>query len=162
MKQLIFVRHAKSSWEYDVSDKQRPLKNRGITDAQLVSNAFLKHNIQLDGMYSSPANRAFSTCKIFLQTLQLDQSQVIISEDLYDFGGSSVLNFIKKLDDTLNSVILFGHNHAFTALVNNLGDRYVDNFPTSGLAIISFDIDQWQFVKHGQTKTLIFPRDLKR
>ena len=29
MKTLILVRHAKSSWKYDLTDHERPLKKRG-------------------------------------------------------------------------------------------------------------------------------------
>ena len=38
MKTLYIVRHAKSSWEYpSVKDIDRPLKERGINDAYLIS-----------------------------------------------------------------------------------------------------------------------------
>jgi phosphohistidine phosphatase len=58
MKTLILVRHAKSSWKYDVEDVNRPLKNRGITDANLVSRAFNNRKLSIDNVFSSPANRA--------------------------------------------------------------------------------------------------------
>ena len=161
MKELIFVRHGKSSWKYDVDDRERPLKSRGISDAKLVSQVFKNQNVGIDAIFSSPANRAYSTCKIFLQNMNFDLSKAIISDELYDFGGESVLNFIKNLDNSHNCVMLFGHNHAFTSLINDLGDRFIGNLPTSGLARITFDIEQWQHIRLGQTKSLIFPKDLK-
>ncbi|MDG2194493.1 MAG: histidine phosphatase family protein, partial [Polaribacter sp.] len=43
MKTLYIVRHAKSSWKYDdVNDIDRPLKERGIKDAHLVSKFLAK------------------------------------------------------------------------------------------------------------------------
>ena len=39
-KKLILIWHAKSSWEYDVSDIDRPLKKQGVTHASIISNAF--------------------------------------------------------------------------------------------------------------------------
>ena len=39
MKTLLIVRHAKSSWEDPVDDKDRTLKLRGIQDAHLVAKA---------------------------------------------------------------------------------------------------------------------------
>ncbi len=33
MKNLYLVRHAKSSWEYDLTDHERPLNKRGFKDA---------------------------------------------------------------------------------------------------------------------------------
>ena len=87
MKTIILVRHGKSSWEYDVSDRERPLKTRGINDAKLVSEKFMSANSIPKYIYSSPANRALSTCKIFMNTFGLSEATIIIKEDLYDFGG---------------------------------------------------------------------------
>ena len=43
MKTLYIVRHAKSSWEYEgIKDIDRPLKQRGINDAYLISNVLQK------------------------------------------------------------------------------------------------------------------------
>ena len=55
MKELIFVRHGKSSWKYDVGDRERPLKSRGISDAKLVSQVFKNQNVGIDAIFSSPA-----------------------------------------------------------------------------------------------------------
>ena len=48
MKTLYIVRHAKSSWAYDVKDIDRPLKKRGSDDASLISNAFKEKNYSID------------------------------------------------------------------------------------------------------------------
>jgi phosphohistidine phosphatase len=65
MKTLILVRHAKSSWKYDVSDRERGLKTRGIEDAHNVVTEFLSTNEMPDTIFCSPAKRAQDTCKIF-------------------------------------------------------------------------------------------------
>ena len=36
MKNLFLMRHGKSSWELNVSDQDRPLGQRGISDAHLI------------------------------------------------------------------------------------------------------------------------------
>ena len=161
MKTVIFVRHAKSSWEYDLPDRERPLKKRGKNDAKLVSKAFKETGFVPDHIFSSPANRAFTTCRIFMKNLSCPDDMLSKADDLYDFGGLSVLNFIKSCDDSLDKIMIFGHNHAFTSLVNSLGDRYIENFPTSGLAHIEIDVDSWKDVGKGRTVRMILPRDLK-
>ena len=40
MKTVILVRHGKSSWEYNVSDRDRPLMERGIKDVNKVAKEF--------------------------------------------------------------------------------------------------------------------------
>lgn len=162
MKKLIIVRHAKSSWEHEVGDRHRPLKNRGMSDATLVSNKFKMKQINLDAVFSSPAKRAFETCKIFSINLDFSYKNVQISEDLYDFGGRKVTNFVKSLDNNYKTVMIFGHNHALTDFVNFYGDQYIDNVTTSGLVVIKFDIDDWTELTPGRTVEVIFPRHLKR
>lgn len=163
MKTLIFVRHAKSSWEYEVSDKDRPLKVRGINDAYLVSN-HLSGDLELpQKVFSSPANRALHTCIIFMRNLGIDFNKLTVTSTLYDFGGSDVQEFVENLSEDLTTVMLFGHNHAFTALANLYGDRYIDNVATSALVKIDFDIATWQEIKTTQGKTTIHiaPKALK-
>jgi phosphohistidine phosphatase len=161
MKTLIFVRHGKSSWEHNTSDKERPLTERGKRDAHLIASAFNTKNYSVDLICSSPANRAYSTCKIFSEHLYYPNGNIKVINQLYDFEGNAVINFIKNLDNTYNTVLLFGHNHAFTAIVNLFGDRYIENIPTSGLVVLTFSTDEWQFIKHGQTQLILFPRDFK-
>lgn len=161
MKNLILVRHGKSSWEYAVNDKDRPLLNRGIRDGHLVVGDFMGKTTPIDAIFASPANRAMHTSLIFLRGLKFPYSKFQISNDLYDFSGDSVLSFIKDLDKDLNTVMLFGHNHAFTHLANSLGNKYIDNVPTSGLVHITFDVDDWQLIGQGTTLNTIFPKHLK-
>lgn len=161
MKTIVLVRHAKSSWDDDVSDLNRPLSKRGITDANLIANAFKDTNFYPTAIYSSPANRALTTCRIFIENLTFSEDLLSIEEQLYDFGGNRVLQFIKALQDDHDCVMIFGHNHAFTALTNSLGDSTIDNLPTSGLVMIHFNVDTWKAVTKGTTEMILKPKDLK-
>ena len=161
MKEITFVRHAKSSWKFDLPDIQRPLKSRGITDVNLVAEEFLKHKFQPQKIFSSPATRARKTCEIFAEKSQFDFNDIEIIDDLYDFGGSSIINFIKFLDENLDRIMIFGHNHAFTSIANSFGTKHIANVPTSGLFKLDFNIKSWSELNHGITSLTIFPRDLK-
>ncbi len=162
MKTVILMRHGKSSWDYDVSDKDRPLKERGINDAHMVGKTFMKNGIQIDFAYSSPANRALHTCMIFLRNIGFNLDDFQVTEELYDFSGQDVKRFIQNLDNKLDTVVLFGHNYAYTNLANALGDQYIENVPTSGLVQIEFDVSEWSKVSKGTTQQLIFPKHLKQ
>jgi len=161
MRTLILVRHAKSSWAYHISDKERSLKKRGNTDAKLVSIAFKNKCLELDKVYSSPANRALSTCNIFIENLNIHKNKLVIEESLYDFGGEQVISFLKKLNEGDQNVMIFGHNHAFTSICNIFGTTFIDNLPTSGLVVLDFDTNSWADINKGHTRFTIFPRDFK-
>ncbi|HLT34613.1 MAG TPA: phosphoglycerate mutase family protein [Aquaticitalea sp.] len=161
MKTLFLIRHAKSSWKHDITDIDRPLSTRGYSDANLLSNEFLKYNFIPDALFSSPANRALTTCNIFMQNCNYPASLLTIVENLYDFGGHQVAGFMRDLDDRYNNVMLFGHNNAFTTIVNNFGDIAIENVPTCGLVMLQFDIHSWQNIDKGHTKMTLFPKELK-
>ncbi len=144
-----------------MDDKDRPLKQRGINDAHLVAYQLKKKGLVIDQGYSSPANRALHTAMIFLRNLNFDFEKFGVSNELYDFSGESVLNFIKKLEDDFSTVLLFGHNYAFTSLVNMLGDTYLENLSTAGMAILVFDQEHWRDLKSGKTKQIILPKELR-
>ena len=161
MKTLYLVRHAKSSWEHDVIDHERPLNKRGFKDANLVSN-HLKDNIVLpDLILSSDAMRAKTTASIFVKNLEIPLEDVILNHQLYDFSGRDLTEVITNCDDTINVLMVFGHNHALTAFVNTYGDTYTGNVATSGFTHIEFDIDSWKNLRSGKTKRSLYPKQLK-
>ncbi len=161
MKNLILVRHGKSSWEYNVKDKDRPLKERGINDAFLIAEVLRKQQFNIDYMFSSPANRALHTSMIFCRELDFSFSNFQIANELYDFSGESVLSFVKTIDNSLNTIVIFGHNYAFTHIANSLGNNYIENVPTSGLVQLQFNEDKWSSITKGITKQIIFPKQLR-
>lgn len=161
MKRIILIRHGKSSWKDNVTDHERPLKTRGINDIKLVANQFFSRSSIPKIIFSSSAKRAQSTCEIFTNSLNISKERITIVEDLYDFGGENVINFIKNLPNELNEVMIFGHNNAFTSISNIFGDTYISNLPTSGLVKLNFDIDNWKDLKKGTTEFIIIPKELK-
>ena len=70
-------------------------------------------------MVSSPAKRALDTCRILMKILEISKDILQIKSQLYDFEGSKTLNFIKNLDNSNQIILLFGHNDAFTNLINH-------------------------------------------
>jgi phosphohistidine phosphatase len=161
MKEIVLIRHAKSSWKFNLNDIDRPLKKSGTIDADLVSGHFKTHKPNPDAVFSSPAKRALMTCEIFIKNLEINEDLLVIAECLYDFGGENVMNFVKKMSNDYEKVIIFGHNHAFTSIVNSLGDQYIDNLPTCGLVSIIFNIESWKDINKGSTEYMIFPKNLR-
>lgn len=161
MKNIVFIRHGKSSWEHNVSDIDRPLKKRGVNDAYLIANAFKNLNINIDSVFTSPAKRAYSTCIIITKALEIPKNIITINDQLYDFAGQEVINFIQNLETSIDTVLLFGHNNAFTSIINALGNKHINNLPTTGLAIIEFDTDNWKNLSKGKTVQLIYPKSLR-
>ena len=161
MKTLYLLRHAKSSWKHDLGDHKRPLKGRGKRDAMLVSDHIKTKVAAPQKMIVSDATRAQMTARYFKDAWNISDNDFILNHDLYDFSGQQVMEVIKSIDNSLDRVMIVGHNHAFTSIVNMLGDNYTDNLPTCGFVEIEFSVDDWNNANYGITKQMVFPRDLK-
>lgn len=162
MKNLIIVRHAKSSWYAPVQDKDRTLASRGISDAHLVSSHIVDYLPKTFVIWSSTAKRAAETALIFTQNMSCPIESIVFKDELYTFDVLELERIIKSCDDGYDCVILFGHNEAITDFVNKFGDVFVDNVPTSGFVSINFDTDSWKDIREGSVKKMVFPRDLKQ
>jgi phosphohistidine phosphatase len=161
MKNLILIRHAKSSWEAPLKDIDRPLEQRGIKDAHRVAENCVKFIPSVFVMFSSPAKRAAETALIFAQTILYPIENIIFKDELYTFDENQLEKVIKSSSNVFENVILFGHNAAITNFVNKFGDIYIDNVPTSGFVSLEFETDNWEKISKGKTKKILFPKKVK-
>jgi len=160
MKRLILVRHGKSSWEHELTDDKRPLIKRGIKDGEFIAKTFEKFFNKPATVWSSPAVRALETAKIFKEKLQIEDQDFIIRTGLYTFDKNDLLKQIESCDSQVQTLMVFGHNPAMTGLVNQLGNKYFENIPTTGLTVIDFETESWKELKKGKTILNLFPKDL--
>ena len=161
MKNLILIRHAKSSWDTPVKDVDRRLDQRGLKDAHVVSSKIHSFLPKTFVISSSTAKRASATAIIFAQNINFPVESIIFSDLLYTFDVKQLEKFIKSFDKTTESLILFGHNAAITDFVNKFGDVLISNVPTAGFVSISFDTDCWTKIDKGKTNKIVTPKDLK-
>lgn len=149
-KTLYIIRHGKSSWDYaGIADIDRPLNDRGIRDAYTMANRLLMLETKPDLILSSPATRAIHTSLIFSRVLEVDPSKININQDIYYKGNYDVLELIKKTNDQVNTLFIFGHNPTFTDLANLFVKNYLDNIPTAGMVSLKFDTGAWHEVFKG-------------
>ncbi len=161
MKNLTIIRHGKSGYELGLSDKQRKLVERGISDSTLVAQKYLP-NLQSDFLiFSSTAVRAATTARIFAKIFLTFNDEIEFNDDLYTFDSRELERIIKKTNDNVTNLLIFGHNDAITDFVNKFGDIYIDNVPTSGLVSIDFESDSWCEIQKGKTIKTIFPSELR-
>ncbi len=161
MKRIIFVRHGKSSWDSPVEDRQRPLSSRAYKDAEHVISAFKSYKDFPVELFTSDAKRALTTAELFQKELHITDNHFHIKPELYTFNANDVIKFISKVSDEVETIMLFGHNPAYTELVNTLGSLPIQNLPTTGLVSILFEIDSWKKVHSGQTNLYLFPKHLR-
>ena len=158
MKTIYLVRHAKSSWDDPFQDDfDRPLNERGRTDAPRMARRLKEKEIHPDLLLSSPAARAISTCKVIAETAGYHHNQIKTDSRLYHASEETLLQIVKKLSDEIDVVMIFAHNPGLTDFANRLlPEPFTNNIPTCGITGIQFDISSWQDVQWGNGEIHFF------
>ena len=145
MKQLLLVRHAKSSWDdFSIKDFDRQLNERGKKDAPMMAKRLLKKDIDIDAFISSPAKRARKTAEAFAKEYDEKKADVIFVDELYLASPSVFTDVIKKVDDRYKTIAVFSHNEGITQFANTLTDIRTDNIPTAGIFAIKIKTKHWK------------------
>ena len=163
MKKLIIIRHCKSSWsDLTLNDFDRPLNNRGIQDGNLMSKELSKKIDNVDLLISSSSKRTRLTADFFIESIKINKISFI--DDLYHSSSENIINKLKKISNTHESIMLIGHNPGLTDLVNKLTSINLYNLPTCGVAIVNLNIKNWDLIKNFSEYDLEwmkFPKQLK-
>jgi len=157
MKTLYLIRHAKSSWDFpDLTDEERPLNKRGKRDAPDMGQRLAEKGLFPDLMLSSPANRALTTCKVIADKLGYPEEAIETDERIYLANTHELLSIVRGIDNTWNTIYLFGHNPGFTDFANALTGSTILNVPTCGVFACSFDVKEWKHIKLGLGKRIFY------
>ncbi|MHA4809182.1 SixA phosphatase family protein [Flavitalea flava] len=153
MKTLLIIRHAKSSWEQiTLSDKDRPLNERGKRDAPEMARRLIKAGIKIDLFVSSPAKRARDTAEFFIREFGGKEKDIVLVPELYHAGIPVFTELVADLDDRYDTVAIFSHNPGITSFVNSLTTARLDNMPTAGVFAVTSPAVNWsEFIAAGTT-----------
>lgn len=157
---LILVRHAKSSWESaDLSDKERPLADRGKRDAPMMGKRLAKQPVKPDLILSSPARRALATAEIVASELGYKAKDIVVDDRLYATDPGTLLAVIGGLNDTMKCVMLFGHNPEFSELAHRLSSE-ITTLPTCAVAQFTFETKSWASIGEAKPVDVVldFPK----
>ncbi len=158
MKNLLIVRHAKSSFDIQgLKDFDRPLNNRGNKDAEIMAKNLLNHEFVPDCIISSGAKRALSTSQIIADIIKYDIAKIKINNAIYHSSSDEVINIIKEASDECNKLMITGHNPTFHLLSQILSGENIVNFPECSMFCIRFDIKSWTFLVKGTKEFMIYP-----
>lgn len=147
MKQILIIRHAKSSWaEIGQRDFDRPLNQRGLHDVPDMAKRLLKRNIMVDMFISSAANRALTTARLMMEEMKMSDKKLIVTPELYHAPPSVILSTIQQCDDGLNTIALVCHNPGITLFANMIQGLSIDNVPTCGVLALNTEIKEWKKV----------------
>lgn len=162
MKTIYIIRHAKSDWDDpELHDIERPLADRGLKDAKTMASFFKHKDIMPDKMISSPALRAFTTCRIFCDIIGYDKKEILVDPVLYFGNIADIIKMLQSQESKLNSLCIFGHNPTFSLLANILSDGFSGEMQTCSIVALQFDIERWGLLETKAAKLLWFEHPKK-
>ncbi|NOS84895.1 MAG: histidine phosphatase family protein [Ignavibacteria bacterium] len=164
MLTLFLCRHAKSSWaEPGLSDKDRPLNERGKSDAPIMGRMLESREESVDLVISSPAKRALKTAKLISDELGYNQKDIIIDNRIYMAGIADFIEVLKECRNKDKTIMLFSHNYGITDFANYVSGSSIENIPTCGIVKIKFDFRNWEKIKKekGKLEYFIYPKMFK-
>ncbi len=161
MKTLYIIRHAKSSWSFELPDIDRPLGKRGRKDVFKVGHYLASKFTMPQQMITSPASRALHTALFISDLWGYPEEEIQIEPEIYHGSISGMINALSRIH-TPDTLALFGHNPGLTDLANELSDASIVNIPTCGVVGIHFNINSWEELsnKKGQHFMFLQPKAL--
>lgn len=164
MKKLFLVRHAKSSRSIaDLEDFDRPLNERGYSDAHLIGLHLEKEIAGPLIIISSPAIRAMSTALIFGREINYEPEKIILRRDLYETNAYAYLKVIGEQEDKYDSMIIVGHNPTISDVNEKLNGTLSGDVPTCAVSIFTIKTEKWANILSSERvlSRLIIPADFK-
>ena len=169
-RQLLVVRHAKSSWDDPgLDDHERPLAPRGQRAAQVLAEHLRVNGIRPALVLCSSSRRTRET----LEGISPD-GQRVIEPELYSASGTEVIDRLRRVPEETPSVMVIGHNPAMQTLVLTLAAASASSdgselpavqrkFPTGALATLTF-AGRWSELGPGcaQLTAFVRPKALAR
>src|SRR5271165_809498 len=157
MRQLLLLRHAKSSWaDTTIPDRDRPLSARGRRSAAIMRQAMHDLGLAPDVVLVSTSRRTMET----LEALEpWDEAPLIEPMDsLYLANPMQLTAALHGVPETVRSVLLIGHNPGLHDLARSLAGRrsgseaercLAAGFPTGALAEFVVAGSWWELREGG-------------
>ena len=169
-KNLILMRHAKSSWDNSYKDDfDRPLNSRGRENAQMVAKHIHSWGFKPELTLCSSALRCKQTLELIIPYFP-KKMHIRYLDELYLAPETAILEIIKSIKLSIDQMLVIGHNPGLSDLSRSLiysskkqSDYFeTPQFPTSAASIFEMSIKNWLDFKSSESKIIDFitPKNL--
>jgi phosphohistidine phosphatase len=141
---LYLLRHAKSSRDEPLPDRQRPLSARGHRDARGVGSLLAARGWRPDLVLCSGAVRTRQTWEL-AAAAGAEAAEVRFVDAIYEAPADRLAGLVRETPEAVGGLLLVGHAPGLPDLAETLGRRPEPRgvwarmdakYPTSGLAVL--------------------------
>ncbi|MCD9878969.1 SixA phosphatase family protein [Streptomyces guryensis] len=154
-RRIVLFRHAKADWP-QVTDHERPLAERGRTDAAVAGRKLADTGIPFDLALCSTAVRTRETWKLAVHEFP-HRPKTVYEERIYEASPGELIALLNETPDDAQSAVLIGHNPGVQGLAEilagssegDVGERMSRRgFPAAAFAVLSFE-GPWKTLEPG-------------
>ncbi|MBB6416675.1 SixA phosphatase family protein [Streptomyces massasporeus] len=152
---IVLFRHAKADWP-QVTDHERPLADRGRTEAAEAGRRLADTGIAFDLALCSTAVRTRETWKLAVQEFP-QRPKTVYEERVYEASPGELIALLNETPDDVRNVLMVGHNPGIQGLAEVLAGSGEDEarermtrrgFPAAAFAVLSFG-STWKSLEPG-------------
>ena len=169
MHELYLLRHAKAAPNEDgIADRDRPLVERGRKGAETIAKWIKRHQLSPDLVLCSPAARARETFDL-VRGAVAGRPEIRYEPALYLADAGGLLAQLRQIPESVDSVMLVGHNPGLHELAMLLSDtqagalpgRLATGLPTAALVRFEVGGDWGGLIRRGaRLVALVTPKEL--
>ncbi len=147
MKTLYLLRHAQKEEIVSQDDYDINLTQKGKEDIVKLAKKLLKKEVNPDLIIASPANRARQTAEVLAKELNYSKN-IMFNEVIYQAFLNELNETITYTFDTVNSLLIVGHNPSLAALAYTFCG-FKEPFDMGDIIRIDFNCNSWMEIgKH--------------
>ena len=148
MKTVYIVRHGKATpASPSIADADRMLTDTGVARTCKIAEFMAESKPSIDHIIASPAERAYDTALIIADKLGFPTKNIAAEEKLFTGDDCDAIDLMEELDDSINSVMIVGHNPFITMVANRFATQKIDSLPTTGVVSVHLDTEKWADLK---------------
>lgn len=161
LRQLLLMRHAKSSWDNaNMSDHDRPLAPRGKKAAPEMAEWLVKNQYVPELIRSSTACRALETAELVISYLP-SEIPLEVFGGLYHAPPETLKLAASQVDASISRVMIVAHNPGMYELLSQFTEKDTP-FPTAAIACLESECSSWYqfFGSKPKLKFFVTPKEI--
>ena len=158
---LTLIRHAKSSWDGDEEDHERPLSKRGRKAADALGR-WLEGRMP-EAVWCSDAARARETWERIAAAGGAGAARLV--PELYHADCEAIMSVLRRAEAPHAAIV--GHNPGLAAFARRIVAAQPDHprfgdYPTGATTVMTFDAEEWCDVgwSSSHVEHFVVPREL--
>ena len=142
-KNLYLLRHSFAEPPEGSTDFERILTIRGLNAVRALGRKLLEDTFNPEIIISSKAMRAADTAINLTEELGISEQVIGYNEKIYDASVRELLEVINQVGDSVQSVLLIGHNPTMSFFAEYLTGTDFPGIEPCGFVTIRFEEVNW-------------------